>query len=208
MKRFPPSAGIAIGPILFIIAILGILAAVIAADSGGGFSQAGVSDRVAANIVSQANMIRAKIIECQMQYLTNGTASHVNDCGSDSYPCSDQTNGTAVSALTCPNDPLTAGGEEPSLWTGLRVSQLPVPTQGFGAWTYFNGGDSGGRCFWAQPTKADPGTAVIRGLERAAAKFTNSEVTYDSSTHAQRFIVWVTLPADSGSTSDACKNVP
>src|SRR5580698_4104592 len=33
-QRFPPDAGIAIGPILFIIAILGILAAAIAAGSG------------------------------------------------------------------------------------------------------------------------------------------------------------------------------
>lgn len=201
MKRLPPSAGIAIGPILFILALLGILATVLSAGSGSGFGAAGNADRITADITSQANMIRSKILECQMQYLVNGATYASAPCANDPYPCSNQTDGTAVANLTCPNDPLS-GGAELSLWTGLRVSQLPPPTKGFSAWTYINAGDAGGRCFWTAPTAGKTSTAV-QGLSRAQEKFTSQEVAYDPNGNGQRFVVFVTIP--SGPTNDYCK---
>src|SRR6185312_2545386 len=99
MRRFPANAGIAIGPILFIIALLGILAAVIAAGTGD-FGTATVADRIYNDIYSQANLIRTKINECNLKYGTNNNG--------DGWPPSDPTNGTALCALTCEGDPNTA----------------------------------------------------------------------------------------------------
>lgn len=204
MNRLPPSAGIAIGPILFVLAMLGVLAVVISSGSGDSFGSASVADRITADISSQTNLIRSKILECQMQYLVNGRTYASAPCANDPYPCSDQTNGTAVSALTCPNDPLISGNEQ-SLWTGLRATMLPLPTKGFEAWTYINAGDSGGRCFWTKPTGAKT-SMIVQGLTRAASKFTSEEVTYDSSSNAQKFIVFVTVP--SGAVDTACASEP
>ena len=66
MQRFSSNAGIAIGPILFVIALLGILAAVIAAGTGD-FGTATVADRAYNDIYSQANLIRTKINECNLE---------------------------------------------------------------------------------------------------------------------------------------------
>lgn len=203
MQRLHPSAGIAIGPILFLLAILGVIASVMASSGGGGgFGAASVSDRVTADIVSQANMIRAKVNECQLQYLTNGQTYASAPCENDAYPCSDQTNGTLVSALTCPNDPLISGAEQ-SLWTGLRPSQLPQPTAGFKPWRYMNGGDSGGRCFWTSLSGSKTGT-LISGLKRAAQKFTSAELAYDDTTNSQKFVVFITTPT--GTATDNCQS--
>jgi hypothetical protein len=129
MKRLHPSAGIAIGPILFVLAVLGIIATMLAAGTGGSLGTASVSDRIAADVESQANMIRSKILECQMQYLVGDGTYAVAPCANDPYPCSDQDTGTLVSALVCPNDP--PAGQ--NLWTGPRVAMLPPPTKGFNA---------------------------------------------------------------------------
>lgn len=193
MRRLHPSAGIAIGPILFVLALLGIIATALSSGSGGGFGAAGIADRITADVVSQANMIRSKILECQMQYLVNGATFASSPCAGDSYPCSNQTNGTPVADLTCPNDPLKSGGAEQSLWSGLRVAMLPPPTKGFSAWTYINAGDSGGRCFWTAPIKGRSSN-VVQGLTRAAEKFTSQEVAYSSASSGQKFVVFVTTP--------------
>jgi hypothetical protein len=201
MKRLSPTAGIAIGPILFVLALLGILASVISSGSGGSsLGTAANMDRVAADIVSQANLIRSKILECQMQYLVNGRTYASAPCANDAYPCSDQTNGTLVSALTCPNDPLVSGNEQ-SLWTGLRVSMLPPPTKGFNDWRYMNAGESGGRCIWTTPTGGKTTTATA-GLTRAATKFTAQEVSYDSANNSPKFVVFITRPT--GTVDSLC----
>jgi len=201
MTRLHPSAGIAIGPILFILALLGVLAMVLSSGTGDGFGSAGIADRITADVSMQANMIRSKILECQMQYLANGHTFASGACLNDPYPCSDQTDGTLVADLTCPNDSLTSGGEQRSLWTGLRVAMLPQPTKGFDAWKYFNGGDSGGRCFWTAPTGRKT-TSITQGLTRAAEKFTSSEASYDSASSAQKFVVFITLPT--GTVNSHC----
>ncbi len=201
MNRFHASAGIAIGPILFILALLGVLATVLSSGMEGGFSSAGNADRITADIVGQANMIRTKILECQMQFLVNGRTHASAPCANDPYPCSDQNDGTAVADLTCPNDALTAGGNEQSLWSGPRAAMLPPPTKGFSAWMYMNAGDAGGRCFWTAPT-GGKSSAVVQGLSRAAEKFTSKEHSYDSASSSQKFVVFVTVP--SGTVDEKC----
>lgn len=195
MNRLSSSAGIAIGPILFVIAMLGILAMVFASDTGGSFGSAGVSDRVTTDILGQANLIRSKINECQMQYLVNGTNYATSgDCAGDPYPCSDQTNGSPVSALRCPNDPLV-GGNQQSLWMGgARPASYPPPTKGFNQWYYMNAGDSGGRCIWTTPTGGNANKAVVAGLKRVSSKFTSDEINYDSTSNTQKFVVIITPP--------------
>lgn len=79
-----PDAGFAIGAILFVVALLAILGAVIAAGTGD-FGTASITDRVAADVGSQANLIRSKINECNLIYGTNSNY--------DGYPSS---GGTAV----------------------------------------------------------------------------------------------------------------
>ena len=202
MNRLPSSAGIAIGPILFVLAMLGVLATVFASGSGGSLGTASIADRITNDIGTQVNLIRSKISECEMQFHVNGDnyASASGDCPGDRFPCSDQTDGTPVANLTCPNDPLD-GTDERSLWTGLRVASFPPPTKGFNAWTYFNAGETGGRCFWTTPVGGKDGPTVD-GLTRAASKFTSQEVSYDPTSNSQKFVIFVTRP--SGATNSHC----
>lgn len=202
-QRLPADGGIVIGPILFILAILALLAGVLAAGSGG-FNTASVADRVAADIQSQANLIRTKIAECNLIRGSGGT---------NYYPVSDVSNGTLVSALDCAGDPT---GQK-NLWTGARNTMLPPPTQGFNDWKYINtdstgtAAATGGRCIWTTPVGSNPqgDRGIVEGLSKAASKFTNSsgfssssEVIYDPSSTSQKFVLWITLP--SGAADSHC----
>ncbi len=192
MQRFSSTAGIAIGPILFVIALLGILAAVTSTNIGS-FGTATSMDRVTADVGSQANLIRSKINECHMQYLANGVNNSVAPCAGDPYPCSDQTNGTPVTDLTCPGDPLDGGGNQPHLWMGLRTANLAPPSPGFQPWYYMNAGASGGRCFWTSPTGGKT-AAIVAGLSKVAARFTSQEHSYLPASESQKFVVFITRP--------------
>lgn len=202
--RLPSNAGIAIGPILFVLALLGILGTIFASDTGGSLGSASTTDRVKAEIAAQANLIRTKIYECHTQYLVHGARSHLStaSCPNDPYPCSNQTVGTLVKDLTCPNDPLDGSSNERSVWTGLRVASLPPPTSGFSEWTYFNAGDVGGRCFYTTPTSGNGSAAIVEGLKRAATKFSSQELSYDSGSATQKFVVFITRP--SGTVDSHC----
>jgi len=192
-------SGIAIGPILFVLAILALIAAVVAAG-GSGFSVAAIADRVSADTVSQANLILSKINECNIKYGTNGNY--------DGYPSSDPVEGTPVSQIGCTGD--TPSGLSINLWTGARPTTLPPPTTGFTPWTYINtnsvgqgGTADGGRCIWIKPmgTGAVNDEGIVSGLTKAASKFSNAtsfaptaQVIYDPASPSQKFIVWVTMP--------------
>ena len=66
-RRFPSAeSGIVIGPILFVLALLAILAVVMSSNMGN-YGSASITDRVGADIVSQANLIRTKIYECNIK---------------------------------------------------------------------------------------------------------------------------------------------
>lgn len=199
VRRLSRRAGIAIGPILFVLAILGILAAVLSVGSTD-FSVASIADRLTADIPAQANLIRAKILECHLLYGTNNNF--------DSYPqTSDTVNGALVSSLSCTGD---NNGSGSNLWTGLRAAFLPPPSTGMNAWYYVNtngvgqGGTAiGGRCIWTTPSVSNPSSnkGYVTGLTKAASKFTNSTsndgastVNYNPASTSQRFVVWITLP--------------
>lgn len=203
----PCLRGIAIGPILFVIAMLGVLSAAMMSGIGN-FGTASVADRISITMVTQANLIRAKINECN---LTHGT-----DANYDGYPSSDPTNGTPVSALDCQGD--NAGLQ--NLWTGARMTSLPPPPPGFDVWHYVNSNATGlggaatkGRCIWTEPTSSSPSSnaGIVTGLTKAAGKFTHatandgiSEVNYNPASSTQRFVVWITPPAV-GAEDNNCK---
>jgi len=188
-EKFSPNAGIAIGPILFVLAILALLAMVMASGNGD-YQVASGADRITADIVAQANMIRSTINNCNMQYMmgvSTGTYANV----SDAYPSPSGV--TAVSALTC-----TPTGNS-SLWGAIL---LPPATQGFQAWNYIDDStNGGGRCIWTQPNPTSTSASIVAGLTRAAAKFnsatsysSSSEVLYNPGSSYQKFVVWITLP--------------
>ncbi len=180
-SRLTRDSGIAIGPILFVLALLGIIAAYMASDSSN-MGGAAREDTITAVLTSQANLIRSKFAECQM---IRGA-----------YPIGDES-GTLVSAVTCPGDPV---GQD-NLWTGARPNQLAPPPQGFNSWTYYDyGATGGGRCVRITPASpADP--SVRNGIRRAAAKFTSQEGAYDANGSVQSLIIWITYPSSSPGVS-------
>ncbi|MFA5040279.1 MAG: hypothetical protein WC464_01420 [Bdellovibrionales bacterium] len=204
-QRFSSSAGFAIGPILFVLAMLAVLGAVIASGSTN-FQLSSTIDRITADITAQANMIRNTINNCNLQYqmaLSTGSVSLVETDPPGGYPESNTTSGTAISALAC--DPMGTS----SLWGAIM---MPPPTKGFTPWMYMNNG-SKGRCIWTEPLAADPknDTAIVQGLTRAASKFNTSisvsllhEVIYNPSSDSQRFVVWITLPETVGEADSHC----
>ena len=193
-KKFHPSAGIAIGPILFMISMLAVLAMVMS-SGGGGFQTVGITDRIANDIAAQTNLIRSTINNCNLEYtLAVSTGSVATSA--DPYPDSIAA-GTNVKALVC--EPM--GGA--SLWGAIL---FPPPTKDFNDWKYVNAGASGGRCFWTTPSIASPSTnqAFKQGLMRAASKFNSAtandgahEVVYDPASVSQKFIVFITMPTGS-----------
>jgi hypothetical protein len=210
-KRFSPNAGIALGPILFILAILGILAAVLGSGSTG-FSTAGITDRIAAEIPSQANLIRSKINECNLMYGT--TPGNY-----DGFPFSGAVS-IAISTVTCNGDPSTPVNLQ-NVWSGNRPSNLPPPTNGFGNWNYMNsntdavtvtGGTAPhGRCIWIKPT--NPSGSITDGLIKSAKKFTTSahndgasEVNFDPTSTYKRFVVWISAPPAAGQEDNDCNS--
>lgn len=200
-QRFSPSAGIAIGPILFVIALLAVLAAVMSAGNGD-YQTASGADRITADIGAQANLIRNTINECNLQYTLAVSTGSVAPT-TDPYPASNTTNGTAVSALLC--DPTGTS----SLWGAIL---LPPPTTGFNAWMYIDASASnGGRCIWTSPSTSNPvnSSPIVSGLTRAASKFNSStaysatsEAIYDPASTSQKFIVWITPPT--GTANSHC----
>ena len=205
VKTLSPEAGIALGPILFVLAILGILAAVLSAGSSS-FSTAGTADRVTADTTTQANLIRAKINECNLMYGTNNNFDGYPSSGGESIP---------VANITCSGDP---EGQQ-NIWTGNRMTSLPPPTSGFTSWHYLNTNKvglgtpaDGGRCIWIKPLgAANPG--IVGGLTRAAKKFTTTpandgaaEVNYNPESAGQRFVVWISAPPATGQEADDCNS--
>lgn len=177
MRRLTADAGIAIGPILFVLALLAIIAAVMATDSSS-MGGAAREDTITAQLGSQASLIRSKFAECNM--IRGG------------WPAGDSS-GTLVSAVTCPGDPV---GQD-NLWTGARNTQLAPPPQGFNGWTYYDyAATGGGRCVKIAPVSgSDPATR--NGIRRAAAKFTTQEADYNPAGAAQSLVIWITNPGGS-----------
>ena len=191
-RALPAQAGIAIAPILFVIAIIGVI---IAALSAGGNSLGGSAireDKIIADIRGQIDLIRSKVDECVMLTRQSSAPQFL-------YPAYDNlNNAVAVSALTCPR-------EAASLWTGKHPASLPPVPNGFAPWQYMNHGNPddgispGGICISIVPLDAtrasDP--MLQAAMKSILKRFDASEYTFDSTT--QRLILWIKRPV-SGTT--------
>ncbi len=188
-RRFSSRSGIAIGMILFVIAIIAVISIAISASSN--FTGSTITpDRVSADVKSQANLIRNKILECYTNGYDRGDLP-------DKYPSSTG-NGTLVEDLDCPS--YNSGAQ--NIWAGQSPASLPPPPRGLNDWYYVNAGSSGGRCIRIQPASAD--ASVKQGLTQASSSFSSMELSYDTGKDAPRFIVWITRPT--GTVSDDCND--
>jgi len=200
-QRFSSEAGIAIGPILFVLALLAILA-VAMAGGGGDFQVASSSDRITADIIAQANLIRNTINQCNMQYTMAVSSGSVAPT-TDPYPTSGGVP-VAVSSLTC----TPMGGT--AMW-GSTMVLLPPPTAGFNAWNYIDASStSGGICAYTSPSSSSPAgnAGIVGGLTHAASKFNTttvysaaSEAIYNPASASQKFIIWIALPTGSANSN-------
>lgn len=184
--RLLHKVGIAAGAIALIV--------VIAIAMGGGDTKPVnatlESDRVAADITSQAYLIRNKIFECY-------TSGYDNTDLADKYPASTGA-GTLVEMLECPS--YNTGVQ--NLWTGQAPAGLPPSLPNFDQWYYVNAGLVGGRCLRIKPLAAS--ADIKSGLAQVATALPLGEVLYDPDGVSQRFIVWITVPV--GSPSLDCGN--
>lgn len=195
-RRPDPQSGIAIGVILFALALIAAIA--IAISASGNFVGSTLStDRVSAEVKSQADLIRTKITECYMNVSSNVNAFNpATDYNSSNYPASTG-NGTLVENLDCP----TYNSGAQNLWTGQSRAFLPAPPAGFDKWVYVNASDTGGRCIRIQPTGGNATDKGIRqGLIEATGAFSGMEAAYDTNSASQRFIIWITRPTGAAST--------
>lgn len=152
--------GIAIGPILMVVALLAVLAGLFSSGMGS-FGNSATVDRIRTDIRGQANLIRAKIQECYM--VTMGNQGFDWPAGS----------GVTVRNLTCPGDPAAAQ----NIWSGRRPASLPPPVPGFGEWFYHNYAQ--GRCIGIRPTGGVATGGVADGLRIVAGLFNVNEVHLD-----------------------------
>jgi len=164
--------GFAIGPILMVITLIAVVGLFMSAGSST-LSASITTDRTAPNLSSQADLIRAKILECWSA--TQGVATA-------GYPVGV---GVAVGALNCPGDP--AGSQ--NLWTGARPTILPLPPQGFGAWSYSN--DASGIRIQIAPVDSAhaANSAIQQAIQKSISRYSSVEGTVDSAT--QTVTVWI-----------------
>jgi hypothetical protein len=213
--RFSSQSGIAIGVILFALAIIAVI--VVAMSATGNFSGNTISiDRTSAEVKSQGNLIRTKIVECFRNGVEMANVECINNtyipsqsaysrqalCGTGKtvsdlttlYPTSTGS-GTLVSDLDCPS----YGSGAQNLWTGQSAAMLPNPPTGFDPWVYVNAGDVGGRCIRIQPSTGNAtNDALKQGLVEASNGFSDLERIYNHNSGSQRFIIWITRPSGAG----------
>ena len=204
--RAASDAGIAIGAILFVLALLGVVAVAMSSGSSSVGSTI-VSDRIRSDLKAQGNLIRSKILECNQYSSDRGELT-------DKYPYSDAsgttfgTTATLVSNLHClafVAYGTTLPNSSTGLWTGAHPATLPAPSSGMEEWYYVNAGATGGRCIRIQPLAGSVNDAGIKaGLAQAASGFSTQEVVYSAGSGSQRFILWITSP--SGAASADCSS--
>ncbi len=204
--RASSEAGIAIGVVLFVIALLAVISVAMTAGNNTVGSTI-VADTVRNNIRTQANLVRSKILECNQYSFDRGELG-------DKYPYADA-NGTSFGAVAQPVEDLhcmafvAEGTSLPdtrtSLWAGAHAATLPAPSPGFEKWYYVNAGNSGGRCIRIQPNAGNANDVGVKtGLAQVFSAFSSQEVVYDSNSTSQRFILWITAPQ--GTVSADCSS--
>jgi hypothetical protein len=205
-KHVSSESGIAIGVLLFGLAMLAVLAVAMSAGSNMMGASPITIDRISAEVKSQGQLILAKIHQCYSEGLDNKKL----DCSNNTlvlgvptrsgcspidttafYPTSTGS-GTVIESVACP----AYGAGIQNLWTGQQPSMLPPPSNGLEHWVYVNAGDAGGRCIRIQPLAAGVDDVGIRdGLAQAAGAFSADELGFSAGSSSQRFILWVTKPA-------------
>lgn len=211
MMRNAPHSGIAIGPILMIVALIAVIVGAFSMGSSdiGGAMRA---DQATAELRAQADQIRAKIQECVFitrQYATVAlqadpvTGIMPADTRSDlqkgyGWPGEGGLLGTAINVrdLDCPRDPT---GRQ-NLWTGMRPSTFPAAPSGFDNWVFVNHGDPravnpGGTCIRIQPQAATAADGRIReAITKALRGLAPDEYTYNPGSSDQMIIIWLRRP--------------
>lgn len=123
-KRQPQDAGIAIGPILFVVAILGILAAAIAAGSGsftGSSSTESARTKAAALIQIGQNLKIGADRLIGLGYDATNINIDITSTGNDNDLFSPSGGGVGVPSVTMANDPST------DVWS---YTHLPIGNMG------------------------------------------------------------------------------
>ncbi len=206
-KRLSHDSGIAIGMVLFGLALLAVVSVAMGVGGNNNLSSVISIDRSTADLKSQGLLIATKIRDC----FSNGIDNKKLDCSNNTYipgtgwsrpGCSpidpaafypaSSGSGTPVENLNCPS----FGAGIQNLWTGQVPALLPPPSSGFDIWYYVNAGDGGGRCIRTQPLASTVDDSSMRaGLLEASASFSANEVSYVPTSTSQRFILWITKPA-------------
>lgn len=204
-KRVSSESGIAIGVLLFALAIIAVLSVVMSAGSNMMGATPITIDRISADVKSQGQLVLSKIRQC----VSEGIDNKKLDCSNNTlvlgvptrsgcspidttvfYPASTGS-GTVIESITCP----AYGTGMQNVWTGQQPSMLPPPSSGLEHWVYVNAGDAGGRCIRIQPLAATvDDTSIRNGLAQAAAAFSAAELSFSAGSSSQRFILWVTRP--------------
>jgi hypothetical protein len=202
MTRIHGQSGIAIGIILFFLAMIAVVT--IAISAGGNMTGSTITpDRIMMDLKSQTNLIRNKILECTQNAAQRLDINFTNPAGAgyvSPFPVSTGS-GTAIENVECPS----YGATVSNLWTGQAPLMLPPPPRGLEKWYYVNAGDMGGRCVRIQPEAGSAADAGIKsGIANTAGAFTSQEITYDPESSSQRFILWITRPT--GTTSVDCSS--
>lgn len=221
-QRLSSESGIAIGVVLFALAIIAVVAIAMSAGGNTMGSSAISIDRISADVKSQGDLILTKIRQCY----TTATIDQQANCANNAwnavasaytrpecngtidqtvyYPVGAAPAGILVSSIVCPGYQSTDGT---NLWTGNAPAMLPPPSSGLNPWYYVNAGDSGGRCIRIEPTAAALADSAVRaGLAQAANAYASNEYTYTPGSASQRFILWITLPAGGVAAANAgCK---
>ena len=195
-SRLNASAGIAIGPILFVIFILGIIATAFSSSSSV-FTSAVSTDKISSDIVVQTNLIKSAVSSCRTRSILKIALSRGNPgeaClipSGRGYPvfipyaypsrglirdlvCSpliERVNDSRVCEFLTDSSSL----QNFSIWKSEgHYTVLPPPPKGFKEWEYINAeSDSshGGICAWIAPENPEANNIIEEGLKRAAAKF-------------------------------------
>lgn len=215
-NRLSSESGIAIGVILFALAIIAAVTIAMSASNSMMSTSSVTAERIIAEVKSQGDLILTKIRQCYSEAVSDEQTSCANNaydavnltwsrpaCSSidrTAYYPAGASPGVLVSSVTCPGYNSSNGT---NLWTGRTPSMLPPPSTGLADWVYVNAGDSGGRCIRIQPLPSTVNDAAVRnGLLQAANGFGAAEYVYTPGSASQRFIIWVTRP--SGSASADC----
>ena len=207
-SRFHSSSGIVIGPILFVIFLLGILTVAVA-SSPNNFGIILSVDKITNEVYTQANLIRNTIIKCKTEFDIRRNLASFGEkqlCPrpkGGGYPLSLDV-GSSIEDLRCSslaqairdtgecgffiNDAFVSDSNPSEIGASIWASGTDdiIPPTGinkeFTEWKYVNDMENGGGvCFWIAPRNPDTSNpAFIEGLQRAADKFRRAK-TMDGS---------------------------